>query len=329
MNAKNNPILANLNEVDINKEARATKTKAKKNLFKYIIEYKWLYLLIMPGMLYLLIFNYIPMFGIVIAFKDFNLVKGISGSKWIGFENFIYMFSTKDFYLILKNSLLFSAYRLIWGFPFPIFLALMLNEIRSIKYKKLTQTLLYLPHFLSWVVLSGIIMNILSPTDGAINYIIKAFGGEPVAFLQKPEYFRTIVVAVGIWKEAGWGMIVYLAAITGIDQEMYEAAYIDGATRLQRVFYVTIPSIMPTIIILLILNTGSIVKNGFEQIFLLYNPSVYSVADVFETYTYRIGLQGGRFSYSSAVGLFQSLVGFILIIITNMIAKKTKQSSLY
>lgn len=302
--------------------------KYKKPFLKYASQNKWLYFLVMPGILYLLIFNYIPMFGIVIAFKDFNFVKGIWGSSWIGFDNFERLFRSKDFYIVLKNSILLSFYRLIWGFPFPILVALLLNEIKNMTFKKVTQTVMYLPHFISWVVVSGMIINFLAPS-GAINYIVQMLGGKSVSFLQKPEYFRSIVVAAGIWKEVGWGTIVYLAAMAGIDQEMYEAAYIDGANRIQRILYITLPSILPTIFVLLILNMGNVLRNGFEQIFLLYNPMVYSVADVFETYTYRIGLQSGRYSYSAAVGIFQSVVGLILITVTNKIAKRMGQSTLY
>jgi putative aldouronate transport system permease protein len=239
------------------------------------------------------------------------------------------MITSPDFYLILKNSIVFSLYRLIWGFPFPIFIAVLLNEVKNIYFKKVSQTVLYLPYFISWVVLAGIIANFLSPNGGIINYVLKFFNVAPIAFLQKPEYFRTIIISAEIWKTAGWGTIIYLAAMTGINQEMYESAYIDGATRIQRIFYITIPSIIPTIIVLLVLNTGNILRNGFEQIFLLYNPMVYDVADVFETYTYRMGIQGGRFSFASSVGVFQSLVGFVLITITNFISKKYGEGGIY
>jgi len=262
------------------------------------------------------------MYGIIIAFKDFNIVKGIWQSPWVGLDNLKYLFRSQDFYAILRNSILISLYRLLWGFPAPVILALLLNEVRHVHYKKAIQTILYLPHFISWVVIVGIVYNFLSPSTGIINHIIKMFGGEPIAFLQKEEYFRSILVITDIWKEAGWGTIIYLAAITSIDENLYEAAIIDGATRLQRVRYITIPGIMSTIVVLLILRSGSILRNGFEQIFLMYSPLVYDVADVFETYTYRVGLQEGRFSYATAVGMFQSVVGLILIWTTNAFARK-------
>jgi len=269
------------------------------------------------------------MYGVLIAFKNFNIVKGIWKSPWIGFDNFKYLFTSKEFYSILKNSILISLYRIMWGFPAPIILALMLNEVRHVHYKRVVQTILYLPHFISWVVMVGIVNNFLSPSTGIINYILKSITGTTIAFLQKPEYFRSILVITDIWKEAGWGTIVYLAAMTSIDSGLYEAAIIDGANRLQRIRYITIPGIASTIIVLLILRMGSILRNGFEQIFLLYSPLVYEVADVFETYTYRVGIREGRFSYATAVGMFQSVVGLILILTTNKIAKKYGEGGLW
>lgn len=285
--------------------------------------------MLIPGMAFLFVFNYIPMYGVSIAFKDFNIVKGIWQSPWVGLDNFVYLFRSRDFYVIFRNSILISIYRLFWGFPVPIILALMLNEIRNIYYKKTIQTILYLPHFISWVVIVGIVYNFLSPSTGIVNYVIQAMGGQSVAFLQKEEYFRSILVITDIWKEAGWGTIIYMAAIAGIEVSIYEAAVIDGATRVQRIRYVTIPGIMSTIVVLLILRTGSILRNGFEQVFLMYSPLVYDVADVFETYTYRVGLREGRFSYATAVGMFQSVIGFILILTTNKIAKKYGEGGLW
>ena len=302
----------------------------KNNAWEYIKRNKTLYYMLTPAITLMLIFNFLPMIGIIIAFQDFNIVEGILKSKIIGFENFINMFSSEEFYRIFKNSISFSLLRLFWSFPFPILLAVLLNEMGNLRYKKFSQTVLYLPHFVSWVVISGIIINILSPDVGLVNYIfVNWLGKESVAFLQKPELFRGIVISAGIWKEAGWGTIIYLAAMTGIDQDLYEAARIDGAGRINRIRYITIPCILPTIIVLLILNTGNLMRNGFEQIFLLYSPSVYSVADVFETYTYRLGIQGGKFSYTSAIGIFQSVVGLIMIKITNFIANKSGERGIY
>ena len=285
--------------------------------------------MLIPGLASLILFHYIPMYGISMAFQDFNVVKGFFRSPWIGFDNFAYLLKSREFYAILRNSILISLYRMFWGFPVPIILALMLNEVKNIYYKKTIQTILYLPHFISWVVIVGIVYNFLSPSTGIINHIIKSFGGEPIAFLQEEKYFRSILVISDIWKGSGWGTIIYLAAISGIDESLYEAAIIDGATRMQRIRYVTIPGIMSTIIVLLILRSGSILRNGFEQIFLMYSPLVYDVADVFETYTYRVGLREGRFSYATAVGMFQSIVGLILIWTTNRLSRKFGEGGLW
>jgi putative aldouronate transport system permease protein len=296
---------------------------------RYYVQNKWLYALLIPGFVYLLVFKYIPMFGIVIAFKDLSLTRGIWGSEWVGFENFTYLFQARDFYKILRNSLILSFYQILWGFPAPIVLALMLNEVRQLVFKRVAQTLFYLPHFISWVVLTGIIINFLSPSTGLFNFIIKAWGGESIHFLLKPEYFRTIIVSAEIWKSVGWGTIIYLAAITAVDPALYESATMDGANRLQKIRYITLPGISSTIVILLVLNLGHILDNGFEQVYLLYNPLTYEVADVFETYTYRIGLQDGRISYAAAVGLFKAVIGFLLILGANQIARMFGEKSIW
>jgi putative aldouronate transport system permease protein len=302
-------------------EAADKPFKRKGELTKHFTLHKWLYIFLIPGLLYLLIFKYVPMFGIVIAFKDFSLVRGIWASEWIGFENFTYLFQSRDFYKVLGNSLILSFYQILFGFPAPIILALMLNEVRSLMFKRISQTIIYLPHFISWVVLAGMIINFLSPSTGPVNHLIKALGYEPVSFLLKPELFRTILVSAEVWKGIGWGTIIYLAAMTGIDPSLYESARIDGASRFQQIRYITLPGIASTVVVLMILQMGNILDNGFEQVFLLYNPMTYDVADVFETYTYRIGLIDGRLSFASAVGLFKAVVGFVLIMLANRIAR--------
>lgn len=304
-------------------------TGTKKPFATYFKQNIWLYLFLVPGFLYLLIFNYLPMYGIVIAFQKFNVTKGIWGSDWVGFSNFERLFHSRDFLSVLKNSVVLSALRIFWGFPAPIILAVMLNEVRNITFKKSVQTIVYLPHFISWVVLAGMVSFFLAPSGGLVNKVIEVLGGHPVAFLTEPKYFRTILICTEIFKEVGWGTIIYLAAMTGIDPEIYEAAVIDGASRIQRVVYITIPGIATTIVVLLVLRMGSILKNGFEQVFLLQNPLVYSVSDIFETYTYRIGILEGGYSYSTAVGIFQSVVGFIMITLTNFLSKKINQSGLW
>lgn len=298
-------------------------------IVKYLFQNKWLYLMLIPGLVYVFIFNYMPMYGVIISFKDFSFRKGIIGSDWIGLANFQELFMSETFWRVLKNSILLSVYRLVAGFPFPIILALLLNELRHKFFKKTIQTVLYLPHFVSWVVFAGMIQMFLSPTDGMINMVITTLGGEPIAFMQRSEYFRTILVGSAIIKNAGWGTIIYMAAITAIDQEMYEAAIIDGANRFKRMRYITLPSIASTISILLILDLGGLLKNGFEQVFLMQNPLVYDVGDIIETYVYRIGLTGGRYSYTAAVGLFQSFVGMIMVLIANATTRKISDNNLF
>lgn len=293
----------------------------KMSTIRHFVKYKWLYIFLIPGFTYLLIFKYIPMFGILIAFKDFSLVRGIWASSWIGFDNFQYLFQSADFYKVLRNSLLLSFYQIVFGFPAPIILALMLNEVRHVLFKRVSQTVLYLPHFISWVVLAGMIINFLSPSTGPVNYVIKELGYDPISFLLKPEYFRTILVSAEVWKGAGWGTIIYLAAMTSISPSLYESAKLDGASRIQQIRYITLPGIASTITVLLVLQMGHVLDNGFEQVFLLYNPTTYDVADVFETYTYRIGLLDGRMSFAAAVGLFKAAVGLAMVLVANRVAK--------
>jgi putative aldouronate transport system permease protein len=295
----------------------------------YVSRNRWLYILLVPGTAFLIVFRYVPMYGVIIAFKDFSVVRGIWKSPWVGFSNFVYLFTSSGFYEIFRNSVLISLYRLVFAFPVPILMAILLSEMRSVAFKKTVQTIIYLPHFISWVVIAAMVYNFLSPSTGIVNKAIVALGGKPRAFLQEPRSFRGIIVLSDVWKESGWGTIIYLAAILGIDPELYEAAVIDGANRFQRILRITMPGIVATIIVILILRMGSILRNGFEQIFLLYSPLVYEVADVFETYTYRVGIREGRFSFATAVGLFQSLIGLVLILSTNALARKYGESSLW
>jgi putative aldouronate transport system permease protein len=301
----------------------------KGRIGKYLWRMKYLYLLLVPALIYYVIFKYTPMYGVIIAFKDFNFAKGILGSDWIGFDNFKYLFGLNDFYKVFFNSLYLSFLRLLWGFPIPIFLALMLNEMRGLKYKKILQTVVYLPHFISWVVLGGIIISFLSPSWGVVNYLLKALGGEPIFFMAKVEYFRRIIVISDIWKGAGWGTIIYLAAITGISPELYEAAIVDGANKLQRLWYITLPCIRTTIVLCLILRMGSIMNNGFEQIFILQNSQNLSVSEVFETWVYRLGLLNGRFSFATTVGLFTTQVSQVFLLGADRIAKKMGEEGIF
>jgi putative aldouronate transport system permease protein len=306
----------------------ANSTRAKKAL-RYLNRKKYLYILLIPCVIYFFIFNYIPMYGIIIAFKDFNFAKGIIHSPWVGFEHFKYMFGLSDFYQVFWNSFYLGLLRLVFTFPFPIMLALLLNEIRQVTYQRLTQTIIYLPHFISWVVIGGILVNFLSPSWGLVNIFLKQFGFEEIFFLADVNYFRPIVVLSSIWKEAGWGSIIFLAAITGINSELYEAASIDGASRLQRIWYVTVPGIKSTIMVLFILRLGHIMGNGFEQIFVLQNPMNLSVSEVFETYSYRVGLLGSRFSFGTTVGLFTSVIGLIFLMMGDRLAKMMKEDGIW
>lgn len=301
----------------------------EKSLWKYILTNKWLYLLLVPGLVYIFIFNYIPMFGIVMAFQDFNMVKGIFHSEFVGWANFQLIFQEPQFYQVFKNSIILSFYNLVFGFPAPVIMALLLNEVKNMTFKKISQTIYYLPYFISWVVVAGMLLNYLSPTTGLFNYIIVKLGGEPIPFLMDPKYFRGIMVITNIWKNAGWNTIVYLAAITNIDMQVYEASYIDGANRFQRMRYITFPGIMSTVITMLILNMGTILNNGFEQIFMLQNALNRSVSEVFETYTYRLGMMLGQYSFSAAVGLFKSVVGFILIMGTNALSRAVGEKGIW
>ena len=301
----------------------------KESFFKFVIKNKWLYIFILPALLYLLVFKYVPMFGIVMAFQKFNMVKGLFGSEFIGFDNFKIMFTDPTFYGIFKNSIIISFYNIIFGFPAPIILAVLLNEVKHAGYKKLAQTVFYLPHFVSWVVVSGMLINFLAPSGGLVNFIITKLGGDMIPFLQDPKYFRGIIVISGIWKTAGWGTIIYLAAMSNLDVQVYEAALIDGANRFQRMRYITLPGIMSTIVMMFILRMGSVLNNGFEQIFLLQNSLNLGVSDVFETYTYRIGLMLGQYSFSSAVGLFQSVVAFIFVMSTNKLSNMVGEKGLW
>ncbi|NLY61158.1 MAG: sugar ABC transporter permease [Clostridiales bacterium] len=304
----------------------------KRSFLDTFKKYKMYYFLLIPGLLYLIIFHYIPMFGIIISFKDYQPfmgVKGIFTSQWVGFKHFQKFFNSYYFWDILGNTLTISLLKFIFGFPAPIVFALLLNEVRNKKFMKTVQTISYLPHFLSWVVVSGLLVTLLSTDNGLINIIREAMGRESIMFLGDPRYFRQVLVVSDIWKGIGWGSIVYLAAISGVDQEMYEAAYIDGANRWRRIWHITLPSISNIVVIMLIFNVGGLLNAGFEQIFLLYSPSVYSVADIIDTFVYREGLQSNNYSYATAVGLFKSLVSMFLLLLTNFIAKRLDQEGIW
>ncbi len=303
--------------------------KPEERRFRTIRNYWDLYLIMLPGILYFLVYKYLPMWGVVIAFQNYSVFSGIWGSEWVGWLHFKTMFMSDDFYKIFRNTLLISVYKLLWGFPGPIILAILLNEIRHMMYKRSIQTLLYLPHFLSWVIIGGIMINVLSPSSGVVNKLIMMLGFEPIFFLVSEDWFRTIIVASDIWKEVGWGAIIYLAAIAGIDPQLYEAAIMDGAGKWKQIIHITLPSMMGVIVILFLLRLGHVLDVGFEQIFVLYNSLVYDVADVIETYVYRSGIQQAKFSFTTAVGLFKAVIGLVLVMLANKGAKKLGQEGIW
>lgn len=280
------------------------------------------YVLLIPGLLFLFLFKYTPMYGVVIAFQDFNIFDGIMGSKWVGLEQFHKLIFSEEFGQVFTNTLLISVYKIVLLFPIPIFIALVLNEVRLMPFKRTIQTIIYLPHFLSWVIISGLFITILSTSGGLVNNIIQWFGGKPISFFLSNDYFRSVVVFTAGWKEAGWNAIIFIAAIAGIEQEQYEAASIDGAGRIRRMLHISLPGILPTIALMFILRLGSVLEAGTEQILTMYNPVVYETGDVIGTFVYRIGLGKMDYSFSTAVGLFNSVVGFILVISGNYLSRK-------
>jgi len=305
----------------------------KRSIFNRIIREltinKYLYLMALPVLAYYLFFHYGPMYGAQIAFKKYDIAKGVWGSPWVGFKYFKEFFQSYYFWRLIRNTFLLSFYQLLWGFPAPIIFALLLNEINNQKFKRAIQTATYLPHFISTVVVCGLIRNFFA-REGIITSIYTFFGGESINFLAHSEYFRAIYVSTGIWQQMGWGAIVYLAALSGIDVQLYEAAIIDGAGRFKQLIHVTLPGIMPTIVIMFILRVGQMMSIGFEKIILLYNPNTYETADVISTFVYRKGLgESFEFSYTSAVGLFNSAINFILLVSANWFSKKVSDTSLW
>ena len=291
---------------------------------------KYLYFLSVPFLLYYLIFHYGPMSGLMMAFQDYSIVDGIWNSPFIGLENFIRFFHNQYFWRLLKNTLLLSVFNILWGFPAPLLLALLLNEIRHEGFKRTVQTVTYLPHFISLVVVCGMLTQFLARDGFITNLLVKLGLIEATNLLGARQYFRTIYIASGIWQEIGWGTIIYLAALSGVDEQLYEAAKIDGANRFRCLINITLPSIAPTIIMLLILQVGKVMSVGFEKIILLYNPQTYEVADVLSSYIYRYGLGGSfDYGYTTAIGLFSSVINFILVISANKISKKVTETGLW
>ncbi|MFD1955407.1 ABC transporter permease [Paenibacillus thailandensis] len=308
-------------------DSTAARSKAKPllRLFK-----QWdIQLMVIPPMLLIFVFSYIPMYGVLMAFQDYNIFNGFWNSPWVGFKHFEAFFNAPEFWNVMRNTVVISLLKLGVGFPAPIILALMLNEVRRMAFKRIVQTVSYLPHFLSWVIVSGFAISILSVDNGSLNILLQKLRliEEPIGFLSVPEYFWSILVTTGVWKEIGFGSIVYLAAIAGVDQAMYEAASIDGASRLRQIFVITLPTIMPVVVIFFILAIGNLLSAGFEDILLLArNPILRDVSDVIDTYVYRIGINNQRFSYATAVGLFKAAISVGLLAIANALARRSGNS---
>lgn len=283
----------------------------------------------MPAVVFYIMFCYVPMYGILIAFKDYSFTLGIWKSPWLGFEVFERIFESASFWEVFRNTIIISLYKLISGFPAPIIFAILLNEVKQNRFKKTVQTISYLPHFLSWVILGGVFIQILSPSTGAINKILNSLGLESIYFLGDVKYFRSVLVVTNIWKSFGWGSIIYLAALSGINSEMYEAAIVDGANKFQQITKITLPSLIPVMTIMFIFAVGGLINDDFDQIFNLYNEAVYSVGDVLSTYNYRVGLISNDYSYSTAVGLFKNLIAIVLIVGTNALARKYNDYGLW
>lgn len=298
-------------------------------LIKRALRYYQLYLMLILPVAWYIIFQYIPMYGIIIAFKDFNPLKGILGSSWAGFKYFDRFFSSYYFWNLIWNTISLSLYSLVIGFPIPIILAFIINEIRNNTFKKILQNITYMPHFLSTVVVVGMLYIFLDPQNGFVNMILRYMGLEPISFMERPEWFRTIYVFSSVWQEAGWSSIIYIAALAAVDPALYEAAIIDGASKWQRIKHVSIPSIMPTIVILFILRIGQIMNVGFEKVLLMQNDVNMPTSDIIATFIYRNGIQMGEYSYSAAVGLFNSVINFLFLIFANSIAKKYGETSLW
>jgi ABC-type polysaccharide transport system, permease component len=293
-----------------------------------IIKDRYLYIMMMPSFILLLIFHYVPIYGITLAFKDYSAAKGILGSTWVGLK-YIDMFIHDPFlWRIFRNTILLGVYGLIFAFPASIILAIMFNEVRNKAFKKISQTVSYLPYFISTVIIVGIMKELLS-MDGVVNSIISNTGGEKINFFSEAGWFRTLFISSGIWQGLGWGSIIYIAAIAGISEELYEASVIEGANRFQQTMYITIPCIAPTINIMFILSVGSILGASFEKVYLMYSPGIYETADVISTYVYRRGIEGGSFSYATAVGLINSIVSFLFMWAANMVSRKTQGNSLW
>ncbi|WP_215701548.1 ABC transporter permease subunit [Clostridium sp. MCC353] len=303
--------------------------KSKRGFIGNLVYYKEYYIMLIPGLLFFLVFCYGPMYGLIIAFQDYYPLKGVSGSAFVGLKHFKALFSDPFFLSVLKNTIVISLYKLVICFPAPIILCLALNEIKSVRFKKVAQSISYLPHFISWVVVSGIIIEFLSPSRGPINILLQNMGIEPIFFVAEPKCFRGVLVLSDLWKSIGWGSIVYLAAVTSVDPTLYEAAEMDGAGRIKKIIHVTLPALAPIITVMFIMESGKILNDSFEQVYNFLTPSTYAVGDVISTFVYRMGIQKMQYSFTTAVDLFKNGISFMLVVLTNYIARKTNDYALW
>ena len=303
--------------------------KEKQKQFALIRKNYDLYLLLIPGLVFVILIRYVPMYGLITAFQDYNIYRGVMESPFVGFKHYITLFGSPKFYEVLRNTIVISFGKILVSFPLSILIALMLNELRLVLFKRLFQTILYLPHFLSWVIVSGLVISAASPSTGIINEFINNMGGNTIAFLMDNSWFPWVLIFSETWKEAGYGAIVFIAALSGINQELYEAAAVDGASKLKQIIHITIPGILSVIILMFVLKLGGILNANTEQVLLLYNPTVYRTGDVLGTYIYRTGVALSNYSYATAIGFFESLVGLGLVVIGNTVSRKTYGRSVW
>lgn len=315
-------------QINRTKSSKGKKPMYFRKLGNDLVRDRYLYLLLLPGVLFFLVFKYIPMLDLRIAFQDYNPYAPHL-SEWVGFDQFRDLITRPAFQRVFKNTVIISFWKMIVGFPLPIMLALMMNEMRNLKFKKVSQTVLYLPYFISWVIMAGLVMNFLDPSTGAITILIRMITGRNIQVLTSLSAFRPMLVISDIYKNMGWGTIIYFAALSGVDPQLYEAAAIDGAKRFKQLLHITLPSIMPTIVIMLILSCNNILNAGFDQIFMLYSAPVYDVGDIIDTYVYRIGIHQSNYSFSTAAGMFKSIVALVLIVSVNWIINKTGNEGIW
>ncbi|WP_246132333.1 ABC transporter permease [Paenibacillus hemerocallicola] len=300
-----------------------------RRIGRLLIRDQWLYYMLLPGIIYFILFKYLPMWGVLISFQNYQPFLGFWHSDWVGLKHFARFFGEPTFWMLLRNTIVLAVYNLVFFFPLPIIVALLLNEVRHERFKRFIQTMIYIPHFFSWVVVVGMVYMLLTVEGGLVNELIVMAGGDKINFLISSEWFRTLILSEVIWKETGWGTIIFLAALAGVDPQLYEASKIDGANRWRQLWHITLPAIRSTIVILFILRLGHFLDTGFEQIILMLNALNRGVGEVFDTYVYSVGINQSQFSYSTAVGLFKSLVGLVLVLASNALAKKFGEEGIY